>query len=89
MIGRYLLTPEIFNCIEKTPHGAGGEIQLTDALGLLKDREDVYAYEFKGTRYDIGTKLDWLKSSVEIALQIEGTGEELLDYLKELLHSKA
>jgi UTP--glucose-1-phosphate uridylyltransferase len=55
----------------------------------LKDQEDVYAYEFKGTRYDIGTKLDWLKSSVEIALQIEGTGEELLDYLKELLHSKA
>ena len=89
IIGRYLLTPEIFNCIEKTPHGAGGEIQLTDALGLLKDQEDVYAYEFKGTRYDIGTKLDWLKSSVEIALQIEGTGEELLDYLKELLHSKA
>jgi UTP--glucose-1-phosphate uridylyltransferase len=84
IIGRYLLTSEIFDCIEKTPRGAIGEIQLTDGIGLLKDRQDVYAYEFKGTRYDIGTKLDWLKSSIEIALQRDDIGEELLDYLKEL-----
>lgn len=88
IIGRYLLTPEIFDCIEKVPRGTGGEIQLTDALGLLKDRQDIYAYEFKGTRYDIGTKLDWLKSSIEIALQREETKRELLNYLKELLRSK-
>jgi len=88
IIGRYLLTPEIFDCIEKAPYGAGGEIQLTDALGLLKDRQDVYAYEFKGTRYDIGTKLDWLKSSIEIALQREEIKGELLKYLKELLRSE-
>jgi UTP--glucose-1-phosphate uridylyltransferase len=84
IIGRYLLTPGIFDCIEKTPRGAVGEIQLTDGIGLLKDRQDVYAYEFKGTRYDIGTKLDWLKSSIEIALQRDDIGEELLNYLKEL-----
>jgi UTP--glucose-1-phosphate uridylyltransferase len=84
IIGRYLLTPEIFDCIEKTPRGAVGEIQLTDSIGLLKEQQDVYAFEFKGTRYDIGTKLDWLKSSIEIALQKDDIGEELLDYLKEL-----
>ena len=84
IIGRYLLTPEIFDCIGKTSPGAIGEIQLTDGIGLLKDQQDVYAYEFKGTRYDIGTKLDWLKSSIEIALQRDDIKEELSDYLKEL-----
>ncbi len=84
IIGRYLLTPEIFDCIEKTPRGAIGEIQLTDGIGLLKDTQDVYAYEFKGTRYDIGTKLDWLKSSIEIALQRDEIREGLMKYLKEL-----
>ncbi len=88
IIGRYLLTPEIFDCIEETSRGAGGEIQLTDALGLLKERQSIYAYEFKGTRYDIGTKLDWLKSSIEIALQREEIKEELLSYLKELTCSE-
>ncbi|MBU2560259.1 UTP--glucose-1-phosphate uridylyltransferase GalU [archaeon] len=88
IIGRYLLTPEIFDCIKKTKRGSGGEIQLTDGIGLLKDMQDVYAYEFKGKRYDIGTKLDWLKSSIEIALQRDDIGDELLDYLKELTKSK-
>jgi UTP--glucose-1-phosphate uridylyltransferase len=88
IIGRYLLTPEIFDCIGKTPRGTGGEIQLTDGIGLLKDVQDVYAYEFKGTRYDIGTKLDWLKSSIEIALQRDDIKEELLDYLKGLTGSE-
>lgn len=83
IIGRYLLTPEIFDCIEKTPRGAVSEIQLTDGIGLLKDEQDVYAYEFKGTRYDIGTKLDWLKSSIEIALQKDDIKDDLLEYLKE------
>ncbi|MEE8402867.1 MAG: UTP--glucose-1-phosphate uridylyltransferase GalU [Candidatus Hydrothermarchaeaceae archaeon] len=88
IIGRYLLTPEIFDCIEETSRGAGKEIQLTDAIGLLKERQNVYAYEFKGTRYDIGTKLDWLKSSIEIALQREEIKEELLNYLKEITRSE-
>ncbi len=87
IIGRYLLTPEIFECIEETSVGTGGEIQLTDAIGLLKDRQGVYAYEFKGTRYDIGTKLDWLKSSIEIALEKDEIREELLDYIKVLVRS--
>lgn len=88
IIGRYLLTPEIFDCIKETSRGAGREIQLTDALGILKERQNVYAYEFKGTRYDIGTKLDWLKSSIEIALQREEVKGELLSYLKELTSSE-
>lgn len=88
IIGRYLLTPEIFDCIKETSRGAGREIQLTDALGILKERQNVYAYEFKGTRYDIGTKLDWLKSSIEIALQRDEVKGELLSYLKELTSSE-
>jgi UTP--glucose-1-phosphate uridylyltransferase len=85
IIGRYILTPEIFDCIERVEPGVGGEIQLTDAIRLLKDRQAVYAYEFIGRRYDIGTKLDWLKSSIEIALGNAEVGEELRKYLEELL----
>lgn len=85
IIGRYILTPEIFKCIEKVEPGVGGEIQLTDAIRLLKDIQDVYAYEFVGKRYDIGTKLDWLKSTIEIALNSKEDGPELRKYLEELL----
>lgn len=88
IIGRYLLTPDIFDCIKNVHRGTGGEVQLTDALGLLKERRDIFAYEFQGTRYDIGTKLDWLKSSIEIALKKEDIKDELLNYLDELLLSK-
>jgi UTP--glucose-1-phosphate uridylyltransferase len=85
IIGRYILTPEIFKCIEKVEPGVGGEIQLTDAIRVLKDIQDVYAYEFVGKRYDIGTKLDWLKSTIEIALNSKEDGPELRKYLEELL----
>ncbi|MEE8168725.1 MAG: UTP--glucose-1-phosphate uridylyltransferase GalU [Candidatus Hydrothermarchaeales archaeon] len=85
IIGRYLLTPEIFDCIERVEPGVGGEIQLTDALHLLKDKQEIYAYEFKGKRYDIGNKLDWLKSSIEIALDNPEIREDLEGYLNELL----
>jgi UTP--glucose-1-phosphate uridylyltransferase len=85
IIGRYVLTPKIFDCIEKVSPGVGGEIQLTDALKLLKDEQDVYAYEFKGKRYDIGTKLDWLKSSIEFALSNEEINKELKSYLRSKL----
>ncbi len=86
IIGRYVLTPEIFECIRKTKPGVGGEIQLTDAIRLLKDIQAVYAYNFQGRRYDIGTKIDWLKSTIEIALNSEENGPELKKYLKELLN---
>jgi UTP--glucose-1-phosphate uridylyltransferase len=85
ILGRYILTPEIFECIEKIGPGVGGEIQLTDALRALKEKQAIYAYEFKGKRYDIGTKLDWLKSSIEFALEDDEVGNCLREYLKEIL----
>ncbi len=85
IIGRYLLTPQIFDALESVSPGFGNEIQLTDALKLLKEEQSIFAYEFKGKRYDIGTKLDWLKSSLEIALGNDEIKDELTEYLKNLL----
>lgn len=85
IIGRYVLTHEIFDCIDEVKPGIGGEIQLTDALKLLLRKQKIYAWEFKGKRYDIGNKLDWLKSSVEIALGSKEIGEELREYLREMV----
>lgn len=84
ILGRYVLTPEIFECIERAKPGVGGEVQLTDALRLLLRKQKIYAYEFKGRRYDIGNKLDWLKSSIEIALESKEVGEELRKFLREV-----
>ena len=69
VIGRYVLTPKIFDKLEQTQRGAGGEIQLTDAIEALMDEQSVYTYEFEGTRYDAGTTMGWLRASVELALQ--------------------
>ncbi len=85
MLGRYILMPEIFNCIEKTRPGVNNEIQLTDALKLLKKKQNIYAYEFKGKRYDVGTKIDWLKANIALSLQRNDLKDELGEYLKELL----
>jgi UTP--glucose-1-phosphate uridylyltransferase len=85
IIGRYVLTPEIFECIRKVKPGVGGEIQLTDALRILREGQQIYAHEFRGRRYDIGNKLDWLKSTIEVALESEEVGEELRNYLLKLL----
>ncbi len=85
IIGRYILTPEIFDCIEKTPSGKSGEIQLTDALCLLKEKEKMYACVYSGRRYDIGTKLDWLKANIELSLKDEEFGDELKKFLTGLL----
>lgn len=85
IIGRYVLTPGIFKCIKQVKPGVGGEIQLTDALRILKDEQPLYAYEFRGKRYDIGNKLDWLKSTIEVALGSEEIGRELRNYLLRLL----
>ena len=68
IIGRYVLTPKIFEKLEQTQRGAGGEIQLTDAIADLMEEQAVFAYEFEGIRYDAGTTMGWLKASVELAL---------------------
>lgn len=85
IIGRYILTPEVFDCIKKVKPGVGGEIQLTDGLRILRKKQPLYAYIFNGRRYDIGTKLDWLKSSVEIALENSEIKDDLKRHLLELL----
>lgn len=89
IIGRYVLTPEVFTCIEEIEIGVGGEIQLTDALRALRKKETLYAYVFEGRRYDIGTKFDWLKSSIEIALENPEIKDELRAYLAGLLEREA
>lgn len=89
IVGRYILTPAIFDAIEATTHGAGGEIQLTDALQLLLQREPIYGYEFFGVRYDAGTPLGFLRSSVEFALRRDDLGDSFRDYLRSLDLSKS
>jgi UTP--glucose-1-phosphate uridylyltransferase len=84
IIGRYVLTPKIFDKLEQTPRGSGGEIQLTDAIQALMQEQGVYAYEFEGTRYDAGTTMGWLKASVELSLQRPDLESEFRTYLKGL-----
>jgi UTP--glucose-1-phosphate uridylyltransferase len=84
IIGRYILTPKIFEKLEQTPRGAGGEIQLTDAIQALMQEQDVYGYAFDGVRYDAGTTMGWLKASVELALQRPEMGTEFRRYLQSL-----
>ncbi|MCL5291635.1 MAG: UTP--glucose-1-phosphate uridylyltransferase GalU [Actinobacteria bacterium] len=83
VLGRYVLTPGIFAALERTPPGRGGEIQLTDGLKTLLDKERICALEVTGRRFDIGNKLDWLKATVELALADEEIGPELREFLKE------
>ncbi len=84
IVGRYILTPKIFDKLEQTPRGAGGEIQLTDAIEALMEEQQVYAYRFDGVRYDAGTTMGWLKASVELALQRPDLGREFREYLRAL-----
>lgn len=84
IIGRYILTPEIFGVLDRTRMGSGGEIQLTDGIRLLLEQQPVYAYMFEGTRYDAGDKLGFLKATVEFALRRSGLGDEFRQYLKSL-----
>ena len=84
IIGRYVLTPKIFDKLEQTQKGAGGEIQLTDAIEALMEEQAVYGYEFEGTRYDCGTTRGWLKASVELSLQRPELAPEFRTYLREL-----
>jgi UTP--glucose-1-phosphate uridylyltransferase len=84
IIGRYVLTPEIFDCISNVEPGSGGEIQLTDGLKALLRSRPIYAYRFEGTRYDAGDKLGFLKATVEFALQRHDLGGSFREYLKSL-----
>ena len=84
IVGRYVFTPAIFDCLEAITPGAIGELQLTDAIALLAQREPVYAYRFQGTRYDCGTPIGLLKASVELALERPEYAAELKGWLQEL-----
>jgi len=84
IIGRYILTPEIFGALEQTRPGKGGEIQLTDGLRLLMRKQPIYAYEFDGVRHDAGDKLGFLKATVEFGLKNVEFGTEFRNYLKKL-----
>ncbi|MDD6308847.1 MAG: UTP--glucose-1-phosphate uridylyltransferase GalU [Clostridia bacterium] len=82
VLGRYIITPEIFTILEKTKPGAGGEIQLTDALRELAKEQPMYCYTFEGKRYDVGSKIGFLKATVEYALAREDIGASFLEYLR-------
>lgn len=84
ILGRYIITPQIFKILEETKPGRGGEIQLTDALSKLINEEAIYAYNFEGTRYDVGDKLGFLKATVEYALRREDLRDEFMEYLNNL-----
>ena len=75
VLGRYILTPKIFDVLEQTSRGAGGEIQLTDAIRTLSKEQPVFGYQFEGTRHDAGTRIGWLKANVAIALESDDADE--------------
>ena len=88
IMGRYVLTPEIFMFLENQQTGAGGEIQLTDAIQRLNEIQRVFAYDFEGIRYDVGEKFGFIKTTIEMALQHESLREELISYMNELVKRK-
>ena len=83
VVGRYILTPRIFTCLEKIGKGAGGEIQLTDGIEALMQYETVLAYRYQGRRFDCGSKLGYLQAAVEIGLQHAETGAAFAEWLKQ------
>ncbi|MBE4907236.1 UTP--glucose-1-phosphate uridylyltransferase GalU [Bacillus luteolus] len=87
ILGRYVFTPEIFTFLEQQEVGAGGEIQLTDAIQKLNEIQRVFAYDFEGKRYDVGEKFGFLQTTLEFALENEELRDQLLDYLRaKVLH---
>ncbi|MBI1745497.1 MAG: UTP--glucose-1-phosphate uridylyltransferase GalU [Acidobacteria bacterium] len=84
IVGRYILAPEIFNILEETRPGKGGEIQLTDALRRLAQEQPMYGFQFDGVRHDAGSKIGFLKATVDLALRREDLGPEFRAYLKSL-----
>src|SRR5438128_801174 len=87
-IGRYVLTPQIFDALRETIPDVGGEVQLTDAINLLAQQQMVYAYVFEGVRYDIGKKIDYLRATVELAIDREDLGPEFRAILADLVQRK-
>ena len=85
ILGRYIITPSIFEILERTKPGKGGEIQLTDALLELMSEEAIYAYNFEGRRYDVGDKLGFLEATVEYALRKPELKDAFIEYLKSIL----
>ncbi|MCC7486841.1 MAG: UTP--glucose-1-phosphate uridylyltransferase GalU [Burkholderiales bacterium] len=84
VVGRYILTPRVFHHLEQAKPGAGGEIQLTDGIAALLAEEDVFAYEFRGVRYDCGSKLGYLQANLQFALRHPEVGAEFRGYLRAL-----
>ncbi|PEQ95227.1 UTP--glucose-1-phosphate uridylyltransferase [Bacillus sp. AFS006103] len=87
IMGRYILTPEIFMFLDRQEKGAGGEIQLTDAIHRLNEIQRVFAYDFEGRRYDVGEKFGFVKTTIEFALQHDDLHDDMIDYLKSLVSS--
>lgn len=85
IMGRYILTPEIFTFLDKQEIGAGGEIQLTDAIQKLNEVQKVYAYDFEGKRYDVGEKFGFIQTTIEFALENEELRNDLINYLRHKL----
>ncbi|HAQ07199.1 MAG TPA: UTP--glucose-1-phosphate uridylyltransferase [Bacillus bacterium] len=88
IMGRYILTPEIFMFLDQMETGAGGEIQLTDAIQKLNQIQRVFAYDFEGKRYDIGEKIGFVKTTIEFALQDKNLRAEVLDFLDKIIHQE-
>jgi UTP--glucose-1-phosphate uridylyltransferase len=88
VIGRYVFTPEIFDALRQTPPDAGGDVQLTDAIALLARQQAVYAFVFDGVRYDIGKKLDYLRATVELAIDREDLGPAFRAFLADFVQRK-
>lgn len=88
ILGRYIISPSIFEILERTKPGKNGEIQLTDALKELLNKEVMYAYAFQGRRYDVGDKLGFLQATVEFALKRDGLKEPFYQYLKNIIKTK-
>mgnify|MGYP000755712711 FL=1 len=86
-LGRYVITPDVFEILEHTKPGKGGEIQLTDALKVMAHNGNVYAYNFKGKRYDTGNKLGFLKATVEYALRRDDLGPAFKNYLSDVVRN--
>jgi UTP--glucose-1-phosphate uridylyltransferase len=88
VIGRYILTPEVFDALRETPPDTNGEVQLTDAIRLLAREQAVYAFTYEGPRYDIGKKLDYLRATVELAAEREDLGKEFRQFLADFVQRK-
>jgi UTP--glucose-1-phosphate uridylyltransferase len=89
IMGRYILNAKIFELLEHQTPGAGGEVQLTDAIATLNQHEAVYAYEFEGERYDVGEKLGFITTTIEFAMQREDLRAPLLDYLEKVVDAQS